>query len=129
MKAQKISRRTGDRLSALEDQGPQTGQFLDLCLSFRSKATGETLLKVGGVWDREAQKYTEQEAATGRIIWVNPNQVEIVRSLKRWIEAYLERGRGSGSCSPAVIAAAENRSSQRRACWRSPSRFRAQFAG
>lgn len=76
-------------LSELEAVYSDESRFLDLCLTFRRKRTGEELLRVGGRWDNHQKKYIDPDPAdlTAVAILVNENQVAVVRAFARWLNA------------------------------------------
>lgn len=67
-------------------------RLLDLCLTFRRKATGEELLTVGGRWDPNPTRagYISAPDLAGIPIDVNENQVEAVRRFAAWLNARLD---------------------------------------
>ena len=81
--------RPGALLSAVEAAYSDSGRFVDLELRLKRKATGEVLLKVGGRWDRIAQKYVG-EASRNVDIEINESQVECVTAFKTWLVARIE---------------------------------------
>jgi hypothetical protein len=81
-------------LSELEAALGSENRYLDLCLVFRHKATGQELLRVGGRWDRTAREFIDPdpEDLTAKIVTVNANQVATVLEFKRWLHARLFGG-------------------------------------
>lgn len=81
-------------LSELEDELGAEHRYLDLCLIFQHKKTGEELLRVGGRWDRTAKAFLDPDPAdlTAKVIKVNPNQVGTVLKFREWLEARINGG-------------------------------------
>lgn len=91
MASARQSQRPGDRLSELEGRLSDDARFLDLSLEIRRKKTGETLLKVGGRWDRLTETFTNDEASECVVIYAKESQVPIVLQFKAWLEAFIAR--------------------------------------
>lgn len=73
-------------LSVDEEQEDQ--RYIDLCVVWRRALTGEVLLKVGGRWDRIAQRY-DGPAEHCRVIELKESQVEPARWAAYWIQEKL----------------------------------------
>lgn len=84
------SQRPADRLSELEGRLTDEVRYLDLCLEIRRKKTGETLLKVGGRWDRLTERF-DGEATTCVVIYAKESQVPIVRAFAAWLARFIAR--------------------------------------
>ena len=72
-------------LSELEGALSDENRYIDLCLVFRRKATGTTILTTGGRWDRTEQHFVDPDPAdlTGSVILINDNQVAVVEAFAR----------------------------------------------
>lgn len=85
-------------VSELEELLRPEHRYIDLCLTFRSKKTGEELLTVGGRWDQAAGEgrgaFIDPNPAdlTGKVILVNANQVSTVLAFRDWLTARLHGG-------------------------------------
>lgn len=78
-------------LSGLEESLADEKRLTPACLEFVSKATGERLLLVGGMWDRMERAFTDHDVTPHRIN-VNENQVAIVRQFGEWLSARINGG-------------------------------------
>ncbi len=64
-----------------------TDRHLDLCLAFRRRKTGETLLVAGGVWDRYHRCFIrDRKPGKVKVIYLEESQVEFVR----WFACFLD---------------------------------------
>lgn len=79
------------QLSELEGMLGAQSRYLDLCMIFRRKKTGEELLRVGGRWDRPKGRFIDPdpEDLTAKVILVNDNQAATVAKFREWMEARL----------------------------------------
>jgi hypothetical protein len=64
----------------------------DLCLSFRRKATGAEILRVGGRWNKLTGEFTDPDPPGLECVpvWVNENQVPVVEAFRDWLEARVD---------------------------------------
>lgn len=77
---------TNLRLSELE--GFSDDQYVDVCLVFRRRLTGEKLLEVGGRWDRINRCYVG-EARRRHVVLVNEAQLDLCAALRSYLEKRL----------------------------------------
>lgn len=77
---------TNLRLSELE--GFSEDQYVDVCLVFRRRLTGEKLLEVGGRWDRINRRYCG-EARRRHVVLVNEAQIDMCAALRVYLEKRL----------------------------------------
>ncbi len=77
--------RPGDLLSEREQRLSAEGRYVDLCLLFRRKKTGEILLKVGGRWDRLKGEFSDEEPERCHVIDCKEAQVPVVRRFAVWL--------------------------------------------
>jgi hypothetical protein len=91
MSTARPSRRPADRLSELEGRLTAEVRYLDLSLEIRRKKTGETLLKVGGRWDRLTETF-DGEAEHCVVLYAKESQVPIVIEFALWLAAFIARG-------------------------------------
>lgn len=82
------SRRQKFRALLAKREDDQKKRYRELCVVWRRQATGEILLKVGGVWDSQERRYVS-EAADGRIIDLEESQVEAAQLAAWWIQQRL----------------------------------------
>ena len=75
------------RLRALlaEDAEYEYERFIDVCLVWELP-DGSTLYVGGGRFDREEKKYTDDEPEYGRVVRLEPGQVEAARCLIWWLQ-------------------------------------------
>ena len=75
------------RLRALlaEEAEHEYERYIDVCLIWELP-DGSTLYVGGGRFDREEKRYTDEEPETGRIVRLEPGQVEAARWLTWWLQ-------------------------------------------
>lgn len=75
------------RLRALlaEDVEREYQRFIDLCLVWELP-NGETMYVGGGQWDCEESRYTDREPESGKVIRLQPAQVEPAQWLAWWLQ-------------------------------------------
>lgn len=78
-----LQKSTPARISELEEAAHDSTRYLDLSLKFRRRKTGETLLHVGGRWDRVTQSYVGH-APRCKVIDLEEGQVDFVTWFAEW---------------------------------------------
>ena len=81
-------------LYELEQELGAATRYLDLCMIFRHKETGEELLRVGGRWDHSTRSFLDEdpEDLTAKVVLVNKNQVSTVLQFREWLDGFLSGG-------------------------------------
>lgn len=80
-------------LCELEGALSDESRLLSLCIRVRRKATKETLLEVGGRWNRVSGEYEDSDAGLEAFtIDVNENQVATVKRFAEWLTARVNGG-------------------------------------
>ena len=92
------------QLQNLEEE--EQHRHVDLAFLLQHKHTGETLLAVGGVWDRVEKRYTGKTPTTAKICKVNPAQVDFVRRMAPEIK---RRAAGHSSDTRLAVAIGDRR--------------------
>ncbi len=89
MPTPKRSQRPGELLSELEQRLSVEGRYVDLCLLFRRRKTGEILLKVGGRWDRLKGEFSDEEPEHCHVIEVKEAQLPVVQRFAAWLAKFI----------------------------------------
>ena len=79
-----------DRLDAALDITSGASRFVDLCLVFRRRSTGEILLWAGGRWDTLLGRFVDDEPAYAKVIDLEESQVEVARWFAEYMAALRE---------------------------------------
>lgn len=76
-------------LSELKGAYSDERRYVDLCLTFERKSTGEEIWTVGGRWDRHESRYLDETPPDLQavVISLNENQIPVVRAFARHVEA------------------------------------------
>lgn len=72
-----------------EAKGEEGARFIDLRVEMRVKGTNETLIAVGGRWDRKERDYVG-DGETALVLWINPGggQERGARWLAKWVRGF-----------------------------------------
>jgi hypothetical protein len=90
-----------------EAEGDGEGErFVPVAVDFELE--GETLLSVGGRWDRRSNDY-DGEASVAVIVRIHPGQRAAVEWFKRWLDAHAERRENATPMTKEERAAFEDR--------------------
>jgi hypothetical protein len=83
------ARNEADQIARLRREDSELGErFVDLRLDI--EMNGESLLTVGGLWDRRRNDYSGA-ARSRAVVRIHPGQVRAVRWFKSWLAAHAER--------------------------------------
>lgn len=78
-------RRRKLRALLADDQEVEQQRYVDLCLVLEGP-DGSTLYVGGGQWDREEEQYCSSEPESGKILRLEPGQLEAAQWLCWWLE-------------------------------------------
>ncbi len=71
-----------------EQEEQELTRFVDLCVIWKRKLTGEVIYKAGGKWDRVNKCWSSDPPTEGRIIELNESQLEPALKAAYWMQEY-----------------------------------------
>lgn len=72
----------------LEAERDSHERYVDLCIVLRVRGSGETLIRVGGRWDKREKRYVGP-ARRGKVVWVHKGQLPAARWFCEWLRRYV----------------------------------------